>query len=138
MEDFSGWATKFGVRCSDGRIIDANAFKHMDGKSLPLVWQHQHNSLDNVLGHVDLEWRPEGMWANGFLNGTENGEMAKKMVLNKDLNSLSIFAKKLQQQGSLVKHGVLTEVSLVKGGANAEARIENVNIMHGDDIVGED
>lgn len=137
-EDFSGWATKFGVRCSDGRIIDAEAFKSMDGKSLPLVWQHQHNGLDNILGHVDLEWRPEGMWANGYLNGTENGEIAKKMVLNKDLNSLSIFAKKLQQQGSLVKHGILTEVSLVKGGANAEARIENVNIMHGEDIVGED
>ncbi len=138
MEDFSGWATKFGVRCSDGRTIDADAFKHMDGKSLPLVWQHQHNNLDNILGHVDLEWRPEGMWAKGFMNGTENGEMAKTMVLNKDLNSLSIFAKKLQQVGSLVKHGILTEVSLVKGGANAEARIENINIMHGDDIVGED
>jgi HK97 family phage prohead protease len=138
MEDFSGWATKFGVRCTDGRIIDAEAFKSMDGKSLPLVWQHQHNSLDNVLGHVDLEWRPEGMWARGYMNGTENGENAKKMVLNKDLNSLSIFAKRLQQQGSLVKHGILTEVSLVKGGANAEARIENVNIMHGENIVGED
>ena len=138
MEDFSGWATKYGIRCSDGRVIDETAFAHMDGKSLPLVWLHQHNNLDNVLGHVELEHRPgEGMWVRGFMNGTENGEMAKKMVLNKDLNSLSIFAKKLQQMGSHVQHGVLTEVSLCKGGANAEARIENVNIMHGDDIVGE-
>lgn len=136
--DFSGWATKYDVRCTDGRIIDASAFTHMDKKSVPLVWQHQHGDIANVLGHVNLESRPEGMWAEGFFNGTENGEIAKKMVLNKDLDSLSIFAKKLQQQGSIVKHGVLTEVSLVKGGANAEARIENVNIMHGDDIVGED
>ena len=136
--DFSGWATKYGIRCSDGRIIDGTAFAHMDKKSVPLVWQHQHGDIANVLGHVELESRPEGMWANGFFNGTENGEMAKKMVLNKDLDSLSIFAKKLQQVGAHVQHGVLTEVSLVKGGANAEARIENVNIMHGDDIVGED
>src|SRR6187431_1241923 len=101
--DFSGWATKFGVRCTDGRVIDEGAFAHMDGKSLPLVWQHQHNGLDNILGHVDLEKRPEGMWVEGFFNGTENGEKAKLMVSNKDLDSLSIFAKRLQQQGSLVK-----------------------------------
>lgn len=136
--DFSGWATKYGIQCSDGRIIDATAFTHMDKKSVPLVWQHQHGDIANVLGHVELESRPKGMWANGFFNGTENGEMAKKMVLNKDLDSLSIFAKKLQQVGAHVQHGILTEVSLVKGGANAEARIENVYIMHGDDIVGED
>lgn len=135
--DFSGWATKYGIRCTDGRIIDATAFAHMDQKSLPLVWQHQHGDIANVLGHVNLDARPEGMWVDGFFNGTEAGEMAKKMVINKDLDSLSIFAKKLKQQGSVVMHGLLTEVSLVRGGANSEARIENVNIMHGDDIVGE-
>jgi HK97 family phage prohead protease len=135
--DFSGWATKAGVKCSDGRTIMPDAFKHQDKMTVPLVWQHQHNGPMNVLGHAVLENRPNGVYTYGYFNDTEMGQLSKELVKHKDLDSLSIFAKRLQQQGSLVIHGDITEVSLCLGGANAEAKIDNVNLMHGDQIIGE-
>lgn len=135
--DFSGYATKSGVKCTDGRTIASEAFKHQDKMQVPLVWQHRHDAIENVLGHMILENRKDGVYAYGYFNDTENGQMAKMMVKHGDLDSLSIFARRLQQQGSLVQHGDITEVSLCLNGANSEARIDNINLMHGDDIVGE-
>lgn len=130
--DFSGWATKNGIKCSDGRIIGQDAFKHQDKFNLPLVWRHNHTNLDNVLGHVMLENRADGVYSYGFFNDTEAGQKAKELVLNKDVDSLSIFAKNLVHEGSLVKHGDITEVSLVMAGANIGAKIDNVSLAHGD------
>ena len=135
--DFSGWATKSNIKCADGRTIMPDAFKHQDKTLVPLVWQHQHSGLENVLGHMLLENRPDGVYAYGYFNETDNGQMAKEMVKHKDLDALSIFARRLQQKGSLVHHGDITEVSLCLSGANAGARIDNVNLMHGEDIIGE-
>lgn len=130
--DFSGWATKADMLCSDGRIIRKNAFEHCDGMKVPLVWNHQHNSPEEVLGHALLENRNEGVYAYCSFNDTESGQTAKLCVQHGDINQLSIYANKLKQQGCNVIHGMIREVSLVHAGANPGAYIDSV-IMHGDD-----
>lgn len=130
--DFSGWATRNDLKCSDGRIIRSGAFKDCDGKQVPLVWQHQHNGVENVLGHAILENRPEGVYTYAVFNNTESGKMAKEAVQNGDIKQLSIYANKLKQNGSNVMHGVIREVSLVLAGANPGAMIDTV-IAHSDD-----
>lgn len=132
--DFSGWATKAGLRCADGLTIGPDAFKHQAQKmKVPLVWQHQHDGVKNVLGHVLLEHRDGGVYAQGFFNDTEDGLHAKSMVTHGDIDSMSIFANQLKKQNSVVKHGTIREVSLVLAGANPGALIENVYIQHGED-----
>ena len=131
--DFGGYATKAGLRCSDGRVIKAEAFQHMDGKKVPLVWQHGHNDTSNVLGHALLEARPDGVYAYGFFNKTPNGNHAKEAVLNRDLDSLSIYANQLKETNKNVSHGNIREVSLVLSGANPGAKIDYVRIQHGSD-----
>lgn len=131
--DFSGWATKANLLCTDGRVIDEQAFKECDGKRVPLVWNHEHNSVENVLGHADLEYRPnEGIYARCKFNNSVNGMDAKEAVLNGDIGSMSIFANHLQQNGKVVIHGSIKEVSLVLAGANPGAVIDNV-ISHTDE-----
>ncbi len=130
--DFSGWATRNDLRCSDGRIIRKNAFKHDDGTTVPLVWNHLHNSPDNVLGHALLENRDEGVYAYCTFNDTEWGNNAKLLVKHGDVTALSIYANKLKQQGPNVLHGAIREVSLVLAGANPGAFIESV-ISHGEE-----
>jgi len=129
--DFGGYATKFGVRCSDGRTITAEAFKHMDGAQIPLLWSHQHSTPENVLGHSILEWRPDGMYCKNFFNDTKAAEAAKLVVEHKDIDSMSIYANKLVERNLNVLHGDLIEVSLVHKGANPGARIDFVQIQHG-------
>lgn len=131
--DFAGWATKNNLRCSDGRVIMRDAFKGNDGETVPLVWNHQHNDLFNVLGHAFLKNMEDGVFAYCSFNDTENGQLAKKLVQHGDVKSLSIFANRLEQDGSNVRHGVIREVSLVLAGANPAARISNV-IQHGDEL----
>ena len=130
--DFAGWATRFNIKCSDGRTIRKDAFKGNDGQIVPLVWNHQHNEPDNVLGHALLEYRDEGMYAYGKFNDTESGKNAKLLVMHGDVNSLSIYANQLKQQGGDVYHGNIRELSLVLAGANPGALIESV-ICHGED-----
>ena len=130
--DFSGWATRNNIECSDGRTILKDAFKHCDGKTVPLVWNHQHNGPDNVLGHVLLENRDDGVYAYGKFNETDYGKYAKELVKHGDIKSLSIYANHLKQQGGNVSHGMIREVSLVLAGANPGAYIDLV-ISHGDD-----
>lgn len=130
--DFSGWATKANMLCSDGRVIMKDAFAECDGMTVPLVWNHQHNRPEEVLGHALLENREEGVYAYGIFNDTESGQNAKLLVQHGDVDRLSIYANKLKQRGSDVIHGVIREVSLVLAGANPGAQIESV-IMHGDD-----
>lgn len=130
--DFSGWATRNDLVCSDGRIIKKDAFKHNDGETVPLVWNHQHNNPDNVLGHAILENRDDGVYAYCEFNDSESGVTAKKLVEHGDVRSLSIFANQLKESGKNVLHGVIREVSLVLAGANPGAFIESV-IAHGAD-----
>ena len=131
--DFSGWATKAGLRCSDGRTIMPEAFKHMDGQRVPLVWQHAHGEPANILGHAILEHREgEGVYTYGFFNSTPGGQNAKALVQHKDINHLSIFANRLVEKSKQVFHGMIREVSLVLSGANPGAVIENVAIAHSD------
>lgn len=130
--DFSGWATRANMLCSDGRVIRKDAFKECDGVTVPLVWNHQHNSVDEVLGHALLENRDEGVYAYCTFNDTESGQNAKLLVQHGDVDKLSIYANRLKQQGSDVVHGIIRELSLVLAGANPGAYIESV-MMHGDD-----
>ena len=130
--DFSGWATKNNLLCSDGRTILKDAFKHNDGQTVPLVWNHQHNEPNNVLGHALLENRDEGVYAYCTFNDTESGQEAKKLVQHKDVCALSIYANQLKQQGMNVVHGAIREVSLVLAGANPGAFIDSV-IAHGEE-----
>jgi hypothetical protein len=130
--DFSGYATKAGLKCSDGRTITPEAFKHMDGKTVPLVWQHGHNEPANVLGHAVLEARPDGVYAYGYFNNTQPGQQAKTLVQHKDITSLSIYANQLVEKAKQVFHGVIREVSLVLSGANPGALIDQVAIAHAD------
>lgn len=130
--DFSGWATKNDVLCTDGKTIKHGSFTHQDGMKIPMVYQHQHKGVDNVLGHAFLEDRPEGVYTYAYFNGTPNGLAAKETVIHGDLTMLSIFANKLRLRGSNVMHGDIKELSLVISGANSEARIENVRLVHGD------
>ena len=129
--DFCGWATKSGIRCSDGRTIMPDAFKDCDGQSVPLVWNHQHNSLSNVLGHAVLENRKDGVYAYCSFNDTEDGRRAKELVQHHDVNALSIYANELKQQNRNVCHGKIREVSLVLAGANPGAMIKQV-VCHSD------
>ena len=132
--DFSGWATKFNLKCSDGRTIREEAFKDQDGATVPLVWQHMHDSPSTVLGHCVLEYRPKkGMYAYGYFNGTEMGQNGKDLVNNGDITALSIYANKLKQKGGDVLHGKIREVSLVLAGANPGACIDMPNLEHSDD-----
>ena len=130
--DFSGWATRNNLKCSDGRTITKNAFAHNDGQIVPLVWNHQHNDPNNVLGHALLENRDDGVYTYGTFNDTESGQAAKELVKHGDVVALSIYANKLKQQGSNVLHGVIREVSLVLAGANPGAYIDSV-ISHGEE-----
>ena len=130
--DFSGWATRANIKCSDGRTIMKNAFKDNDGMTVPLVWNHDHNDPLNVLGHALLENREDGVYAYCTFNDTESGQAAKNLVEHGDVNQLSIYANKLKQQGGNVIHGAIKEVSLVLAGANPEAYIDNI-IRHGEE-----
>lgn len=130
--DFSGYATKANLRCSDGRIILPDAFKHMDGEKVPLVWQHTHNEPVNVLGHILLEARDGDLYGHGYFNETDQGKNAKSLVEHGDITALSIYANRLNETNKQVKHGQVREVSLVLSGANPGALIDNVNIAHGD------
>ncbi|MCC2832116.1 HK97 family phage prohead protease [[Clostridium] innocuum] len=129
--DFGGWATKNDLLCSDGRIIKRDAFKHYDGKKVPLVWNHQHNDASNIVGHALLENRKEGVYTYGSFNDTEDGERAKKQVKHGDIDALSIYANHLKQNRNEVIHGEIREVSLVIAGANPGASIDTI-LMHGD------
>jgi hypothetical protein len=135
--DFSGWATKAGLKCSDGRTIMPEAFKHQDQVTVPLVWQHGHSSPENVLGHAILEARDEGVYAYGFFNGTPQGQNAKTLVQHQDINQLSIFANKLVEKSKQVFHGMIREVSLVLSGANPGALIDFVAVQHADGSIDE-
>lgn len=130
--DFSGWATRNDLKCSDGRIIRKNAFRDNDGMKVPLVWNHQHNEATNVLGHALLENRDEGVYAYCTLNDTEQGQNAKVLIEHGDISALSIYANRLKQEGSNVIHGAIREVSLVLAGANPGAFIDNI-ISHGEE-----
>lgn len=130
--DFSGWATKNDLLCSDGRTIRKDAFKHNDGQTVPLVWNHRHEESFDVLGHALLENREDGVYAYCKFNDTESGQNAKLLVQHGDVNQLSIYANQLKQQGTNVMHGVIREVSLVLAGANPGAFIDSV-IKHGEE-----
>lgn len=130
--DFGGYATKYNLKCTDGRTIKSGAFKHMDGTKIPMVWQHGHNDVNNVLGHAVLEHRDDGVYAYGYFNDTTGGQTAKKAVLHKDVVALSIFANKLVEKSKLVHSGEIRELSLVLSGANPGAFIDNVTMAHGD------
>lgn len=136
--DFAGWATKYGVRCSDGRTIAPRAFAHHDGTKVPVVWNHVHDDPFNVLGHALLYSKDEGIWAEGFLNNTEQGNNAKTLLQHGDISSLSIYASRLKEKAykngeKSVYHGNINELSLVIAGANPTATIENVNMYHSAD-----
>lgn len=130
--DFGGYATKAGLKCTDGRTITPQAFKHMDGQEIPLVWQHMKNDPKNVLGHGVLEAREDGMYVRGFFNDTENGQHARALLEHKDINSLSIYANQLVEKSKQVLHGMIHEVSLVLSGANPGAKIDYVRVAHSD------
>lgn len=131
--DFSGWVTRNNIKCSDGRTICQDAFKDDDRKEVPLVWNHNHDNPENVLGKVVLENRPEGVYGYGFFNETNSAKQAKALVEHKDVNSLSICANNLKQNGGKVLHGKIREVSLVLAGANPGAFIDTV-IRHGEEM----
>ena len=130
--DFCGWASKNDLLCSHGRTIRRGAFASDDGKKVPMVYQHQHTSIDNVLGHAILENRDEGMYAYCYLNESDTGKMAKELVRHGDICAMSIYANKLKQIGNDVVHGEIKEVSLVLAAANPGAAIESVVLEHSD------
>lgn len=130
--DFHGWATKCGIKCSDGRTIMKDAFKHNDGAIVPIVWNHQHNSVNEVLGHALLENREDGVYTYGKFNDTESGKTAKLLVQHGDINALSIYANELKEHMYNVMHGNIRELSLVLAGANPGASIQYV-IKHGEE-----
>lgn len=136
--DFSGYATKVGIKCSDGRTILQDAFADMDGKTVPLVYQHLHNDPKNILGHAILENRADGVYAYCALNDTDSGKTAKSLVQHGDISALSIYANSLVQKSSNVIHGVIREVSLVLSGANPEAYIDNLSFEHSDGSITSD
>lgn len=131
--DFAGWATKNDLKCGDGRVIRHNAFKDCDGKKVPLVWNHGHSDPFNVLGHGYLENRDEGVRVYGYLNHSEAGETAREYLAHGDIESLSIYANQLVQNGPDVMHGNIREVSLVLSGCNPGAYIDEINLSHSDD-----
>ena len=127
--DFAGWVTRNDVKCSDGRIIRHNAFKDQDGTKVPLVWMHQHGGIENVLGNVLLQNRPEGVYGYGSLNDSEAADMARIVLKHDDVTAMSIYANNLTSQGPNVVHGTIREVSLVLAGANPGATIDEV-VVH--------
>lgn len=129
--DFGGWATKYGVKCSDGRIITKGAFSGNNGQKIPLVWNHNHGGIEGVIGNATLEHREDGVYAYCKLNDTENGRTARVLIENGDIDSLSIYANKLKQNGNEVVHGEIKELSLVLAGANPYAKIDDV-LAHGE------
>src|SRR4029077_10090921 len=134
--DFSGYATKAGLKCSDGRTIIKDAFAHQDKTTVPLVWQHTHSEPGNVLGHGVLENRDDGVYVYGYFNDTDAAKNAKTLVGHKDITSLSIYANQLTEKAKAVLHGFIREVSLVLSGANPGALIDNISIAHADgDVV---
>lgn len=135
--DFCGWATRNNIECSDGRTIMKDAFIDNDGKKVPLVWNHQHNDPNEVLGHALLENREDGVYAYCKFNNTESGRTAKELVVNGDVSSLSIYANRLQSKMNKVVHGCIREVSLVLAGANPGAYIETV-VAHSDNSENEE
>lgn len=139
--DFSGYATKNDIKCSDGRTIRKGAFARNNGTKVPLVWQHLHDSPENVLGHATLENREDGVYAYGYFNKSPKANQARELVGNGDITSLSIYANQLKQDGGNVLHGLIREVSLVLSGANPEATIENISFAHADgteELIGEE
>lgn len=137
--DFKGWATKSNIKCSDGRTITPDAFKHNDGKRVPLVWNHQHDVPENVLGWAILKHCAEGMYAYCKFNDTKSGQNAKLLVQHGDVTQLSIYANRLKQDNAKnVMHGEIREVSLVLAGANPKAFIESVSFAHGDGDQGDE
>jgi HK97 family phage prohead protease len=130
--DFSGWATKADIRCTDGRTIMPNAFRHQDNMQVPLVWQHDHKNPENVLGHVLLENRDEGVYCRAFFNNTPKAQAAKESVIHKDINQMSIWANELMERSKRVVHGAIKEVSLVLAGANPGAVIDFITVSHSD------
>lgn len=134
LPDFSGWATKTGIKCTDGRTIMENAFADQDGQSVPLVWQHMHDDPEFVLGHAVLHNRKGGVYADCYLNDGEKAQHALRCIRNKDIKSLSIYANQLKQKAGNVIHGVIRELSVVLAGANMGATIDNVVLAHGDDL----
>ena len=132
VADFSGYATKAGLKCTDGRTIMPDAFKDQHGSRVPLVWQHGHSEPANVLGHAILEHRPDGVYCYGYFNETPAGQNAKKLVEHKDITALSIYANRLVEKSKQVFHGAIREVSLVLSGANPGAFIDNVAFQHAD------
>ena len=131
--NFEGWITKNNVRCSDGVIIRENAFAHCDRKTVPLVYNHDHDTLDNILGYCELENHPEGVYGRAYFNDTESGELAKKIVQHGDVTGLSVYANGLVRRGDNVVKGDIKEVSLVLAGANPGAHITYVDMAHGED-----
>jgi hypothetical protein len=130
--DFSGYATKAGLVCTDGRTITPDAFKHQDTETVPLVWQHGHNEPSNVLGHAILEHRDDGIYCYGFFNETDPAKNARTLVQHEDIKHLSIFANGLTEKAKKVLHGFIREVSLVLSGANPGALIDNITLAHSD------
>ena len=130
--DFSGYATKNDLRCSDGRTIRAGAFADQDGQTVPLVWQHNHNDPENVLGHAVLENRKDGVYAKCSLNSSHKGQMVRELIKHGDIKALSIYANQLRENAGDVMHGVIREVSVVLSGANPGAFIDNVAFAHAD------
>lgn len=130
--DFSGYATKYGLLCSDGRTIQKGAFKHNDGQRIPLVWQHLHNDPNNVLGYAILQHRDDGVYAYGYFNDSQSGKQAKTLVEHGDIASMSIYANKLVEKQNLVHKGEIRELSLVLSGANPGAVIEHITLAHSD------
>ncbi len=132
IADFGGYATKSGIKCSDGRTIKAGAFAHMDGMTVPLVWQHGHDKPSNVLGHAVLSARPDGVYAECYLNDSAYAKDVAKLIEHGDVNSLSIYANQLKESNKIVSHGQIKEVSVVIAGANHGAKIDQIRIKHGD------
>lgn len=130
--DFEGWVTKNNVTCGDGLVIKENAFAHNDRQTVPLVYNHNHDSIDNVLGYCELENRREGVWGRAYLNDTESGEIAKKIVKHGDVKAFSIYANSLKKDGNKLLHGDIKEVSLVLAGCNPGAHIKYVDMAHGE------
>jgi HK97 family phage prohead protease len=132
--DFTGWATVYGIECADGRTIKHNAFLHQDNTKVPLVWSHQHDDPEKVLGHAFLYHKEEGVYTEAFFNDSPAGQNAKFAVQHGDVDSLSIYANRLKETNKNVSHGNIKEVSLVLSGANSEAKIDNVYMRHGDSV----
>lgn len=130
--DFSGWATKYDIKCTDGRTIMKDAFQHMDGEEVPLIWSHKHDDPELILGHAAFTAKPEGLWFDAFFNNGVKAVASKELVHAKNIKAVSIWANQLVERAGQVFHGAVKELSLVISGANKGATIEFVNMVHGD------